>query len=112
MTVTSLEELITDKVFNNTNYDKRFYAEESYEVELTVAKFAKLKKTLDQMNDDINSANNMRDYVIEQKFEQPQLIATEYNKLLDTAMRRERCKKKHAKLKHKLRDYRVRYGDF
>ena len=80
-------------------------------MEVTRGKFDRLKAGLDRMNKDINHSNSIREYVIEQKFDQPQLIAEEYNKLLDTSLRREKCKKKHAKLKHKLRGYREKYGD-
>jgi hypothetical protein len=56
---------------NNTCYDQKFYIEESSEIYVTRGKFDRLKGGLDKMNKDINESNDKRDYVIQQKFEQP-----------------------------------------
>ena len=110
-TISNLQVLITVQVSNNVNYERSFYEVEKDEVEIAKAKFDKLKIAIVGMNKIIEESNAKREYVVAMKYEQPELLAQEYHKLLDVQLIREKCKKKHAKSKHKLRDFRDRYGD-
>ena len=103
--------MIAVQVHNNVNYEKAFYFNEKGEMELAKAKFDKLKIAMLNMNKVIKDSNEQREYVISMKFEKPELIAQEYHKLMEVQLIREKCKKKHAKSKYKLRDFRERYGD-
>lgn len=49
--------------------------------------------------------------MLAKKFEDPSLLANEYNKILDITVSREKCKKKNKKSKARIREIRDRYGD-